>query len=568
MSKKHLCPFCSYPLLCHVHSGRPYWFCIHCHQEMPYGICQEHPTREKGQELPTGDRRVSAIAPQESTQDQDLETALVQPVEAIAQPSNSLRNLNDILNNAALKVQQYLQTDRVVICQLADNGHISVIAESLVPGWKTMLDTRLDHLLSYGEMEKFRQGKIQTVEDIYQVGVEQYPVKQLEAFFGVKAKLAIAIRPVGFELNPFLSQNYTDLNIQLEGNLQSTPTPETSQVWGLLIAHQCSEFRQWKQSEIAVFSLMAKQLAIAIQQYQLAQQLQSVNQQLQCLTSVHHPKPLENCHSLKKEGDTATSIDLLRSYVAYFISRGKTLKSPLSGSLPFAGLVYDYWGYHKDFQEFWEQLQQRSDFGQIYIIGDIYSFDEFLKGSFTINECALCRLPKVLSCTATSNSSHCSLCNQDRMLEKSNNESKADNFEEAPKIARILAMGTPSPNCNKLKEWFLLNRFEVTFVSEPAQVACRVLPHSVDMVLIYANISERLAQGWAQQLRRHPQLQEVPIVALSAKAGYGLPWIERNLRIEDYLLIPLSGEHLAHRLRQLSELHSSTETGHLYWFPG
>ena len=29
-SKKHTCPCCSYPLLCHISSGRIYWRCGHC----------------------------------------------------------------------------------------------------------------------------------------------------------------------------------------------------------------------------------------------------------------------------------------------------------------------------------------------------------------------------------------------------------------------------------------------------------------------------------------------------------------------------------------------------------
>ena len=40
MSKKHLCPCCSQPLLRHITHNRIFWFCSHCHQEMPnlYGL--------------------------------------------------------------------------------------------------------------------------------------------------------------------------------------------------------------------------------------------------------------------------------------------------------------------------------------------------------------------------------------------------------------------------------------------------------------------------------------------------------------------------------------------------
>lgn len=32
---KHICPCCSYSLLRHIRSGRIYWRCSHCSQEMP-----------------------------------------------------------------------------------------------------------------------------------------------------------------------------------------------------------------------------------------------------------------------------------------------------------------------------------------------------------------------------------------------------------------------------------------------------------------------------------------------------------------------------------------------------
>ena len=54
----------------------------------------------------------------------------------------------------------------------------------------------------------------------------------------------------------------------------------------------------------------------------------------------------------------------------------------------------------------------------------------------------------------------------------------------------------------------------------------------------------------------------------SATAGYGLPWVEKNLDIEDYLLVPLNGEDLVARLHELSHWESSTSSSQLHWFPG
>jgi diguanylate cyclase (GGDEF)-like protein len=58
------------------------------------------------------------------------------------------------------------------------------------------------------------------------------------------------------------------------------------ELWGLLVAQQCSEPRLWQQFEIDLVKQLATQVAIAIQQSELYQQLQTANQQLQRLASL------------------------------------------------------------------------------------------------------------------------------------------------------------------------------------------------------------------------------------------------------------------------------------------
>jgi diguanylate cyclase (GGDEF)-like protein len=41
MSDKHLCPICSSSLLCQISHGKLGWYCVSCHQEVPYGICEQ-----------------------------------------------------------------------------------------------------------------------------------------------------------------------------------------------------------------------------------------------------------------------------------------------------------------------------------------------------------------------------------------------------------------------------------------------------------------------------------------------------------------------------------------------
>ncbi|NJL66493.1 MAG: GAF domain-containing protein [Microcoleus sp. SM1_3_4] len=62
--------------------------------------------------------------------------------------------------------------------------------------------------------------------------------------------------------------------IQVRAKLVA-PIIQQGQVWGLLIAHQCDRPRDWEEWEINLFQQLANQLAIAIRQSLLYQQLQA-----------------------------------------------------------------------------------------------------------------------------------------------------------------------------------------------------------------------------------------------------------------------------------------------------
>ena len=52
-------------------------------------------------------------------------------------------------------------------------------------------------------------------------------------------------------------------------------------LWGLLVAHQCLEPRQWENFEIDLLSKLANHVAIAIQQVQLIERVQDLNKNLE-----------------------------------------------------------------------------------------------------------------------------------------------------------------------------------------------------------------------------------------------------------------------------------------------
>jgi PAS domain S-box-containing protein len=154
-------------------------------------------------------------------------------------------DLKDILSTAVTEVQRVLETDRVLIFKFNPDWSGKALVESLGASiWTSILEMQIyDPCFAEAYIEPFRQGRVATVEDVHHAGLTPCYVEFLEQF-QVQASLVVPI---------------------LQGD----------QLWGLLIAHHCSAPRQWQQHEINLLTRLATQLAIALQQAELYQQLQS-----------------------------------------------------------------------------------------------------------------------------------------------------------------------------------------------------------------------------------------------------------------------------------------------------
>jgi PAS domain S-box-containing protein len=161
-------------------------------------------------------------------------------------------NLNEILCTTVREVRQFLQADRVFIGLLDANtkNQAEVVAESVDPnypailGWVVNDDQHLQEL-----RELFTQNLIRVVDDTTQTPICS-KFTQHYAFYQVKAILGVPIMVAG----EFL---------------------------GVLVAHQCRSPRNWQSMEINLLQRMSEQVAIAIQQAQLYQQLAQLNTNLE-----------------------------------------------------------------------------------------------------------------------------------------------------------------------------------------------------------------------------------------------------------------------------------------------
>ena len=175
-------------------------------------------------------------------------------------------NLEDICHAMAQEVRRFLKADRTVIYKFNADMSRQIISEALVEPWLSCLNfISQDICFSQleGQLDEYRAGKLLIASDIHNANFTECHRQMLESF-QVRANVVVPIL-----LSEHLNHNSNNLSIHNES------------LWGLLIIHQCSATRVWEDWEIQFLKQLCVQLAIAIQQAQLYQNLQSLKASLE-----------------------------------------------------------------------------------------------------------------------------------------------------------------------------------------------------------------------------------------------------------------------------------------------
>ncbi|MFM7578706.1 MAG: GAF domain-containing protein [Microcystaceae cyanobacterium] len=183
-------------------------------------------------------------------------------INQIAQHIRQSLNLEQVLVTTVGDVKTFLQADRVLIYRIWEDGTGSAITETVSPEYPTILgQTFPEEVFPTEYHQVYTEGKICIITNIDQDEVEPCLVDFVKQF-SVKAKLVV----------PILQQRRED----------SQETNDSSPyLWGLLIVHQCAFPRQWQPREVELIQQLATQVAIAIQQSELYEQLQHLNRELE-----------------------------------------------------------------------------------------------------------------------------------------------------------------------------------------------------------------------------------------------------------------------------------------------
>ncbi|MEH1869380.1 MAG: GAF domain-containing protein [Nostoc sp.] len=156
-------------------------------------------------------------------------------------------DLQTIFDTACQEIRQVIQADRVGIFKFYPESNFDdgeFVAESVVEGFSSVIAIRIhDHCFGENYSSFYALGRFHVVDDIYNGGMTPCHTDIL-AQFQVRANLIM----------PLLCGD---------------------KLWGLLCIHQCATTRHWRQFEIDFTQQLSNQLAIAIQQANLYEQIQS-----------------------------------------------------------------------------------------------------------------------------------------------------------------------------------------------------------------------------------------------------------------------------------------------------
>ena len=152
--------------------------------------------------------------------------------------------MGDILKTSVREVRRVLRCDRVLVYSMNSDDYGEIVAESVAPGWTRSQGKIIkDPCFEAKYFDKYRNGRVRAWNNIYEAGMTKCHIEQLE-------------------------------DLEIKANIV-TPIINEGKLFGLLVASQCDNFREWQQTEIRWLTQIATQVAFALDNAKLLEELRS-----------------------------------------------------------------------------------------------------------------------------------------------------------------------------------------------------------------------------------------------------------------------------------------------------
>lgn len=149
--------------------------------------------------------------------------------------------------------REAIEADRVIVFLFNDQWEGTIVAESVRQNCPTAMGARIaDPCFADKYVEQYRQGRVHATHNIYEAGLTECHLKQLEPF-------------------------------QVKANLVA-PILIDDQLIGLLIAHQCTAPRLWQEGDINFMRQVAMQLGFTLEQASLFEEFEQAKLRAEALS--------------------------------------------------------------------------------------------------------------------------------------------------------------------------------------------------------------------------------------------------------------------------------------------
>ncbi|MEB3231908.1 MAG: ATP-binding protein [Leptolyngbyaceae bacterium] len=155
-------------------------------------------------------------------------------------------DVEQILQSTVAEVRQFLRVERVFITRFDPGKRGSVAAESVAPSFPSLAGETIDSDVYDELVDLFSHTPVRVIDDMHSEMNSSHCFQILVSRYQVKAGMAVPIIVNGM-------------------------------LFGMLVAHQCEGPRPWTEFEQQLLQRLATQVAIAIQQSELYDQIRRLN---------------------------------------------------------------------------------------------------------------------------------------------------------------------------------------------------------------------------------------------------------------------------------------------------